>query len=303
MENNLEEYWSLMQILNYNYLPSYSTIRKLANCDENKLINLVKKTTSPFILRRMKKEVLNELPEKTDQVIYCDFEETQYNLYMNIKNDIRKYLMSENEGHVIKDSSTYVLEGLLRLRQVCCDPRILPRKLNRRGVSESGKTILVLDMINELISNNHKIVLYSDFPPMLKILQKKLEKKKIKTFYIDGEVKNRQNIVDEFEKSETGIFLISLKAGGTGLNLVSSDTVIIYNPWWNPAAEKQAEDRIYRIGQRKNVTIYRLVMSNSIEEKMMDLKKLKMDVSSQLLEGAHGINTLTIEELKDLILS
>jgi len=301
MENNLMEYWSLMQILNPNYLPPYIKINKLVDDDEKKLVTLIKKVTSPFILRRMKTDVLKELPEKTEQIIYCEFEERQYNLYRSIQDSVRDYIKSENEAHIIKQSSVYILTGLLRLRQICCDPRLLPKEINPRGISESGKTSLALNMITDLIYNNHKVVLYSDFPPLLKILYDELKKKNIATFYIDGETNARQDVVDKFEKTNNAVFLISLKAGGTGLNLVSADTAIIYNPWWNPAAEKQAEDRIYRIGQKQKVTIYKLIMANSIEEKMLELKNKKSDISAQLLEGAEGISKLTIDEIKKMI--
>ena len=301
MENNLLEYWSLMKILNPKYLPLYSEVSNMVD-DDYKLVKLIKRVTSPFILRRMKNDVLKELPEKTEQIIYCEFNEEQRILYKTIQDSIRDYINSENETHVIKQSSPYILEGLLRLRQICCDPKLLPPELNKKGILKSSKTNLVLDMIYELISNNHKVVLYSDFPGLLKILKKELEKVKIENFYIDGETKNRQEVVDNFENTKNAVFLISLKAGGTGLNLVSADIAILYNPWWNPAAEKQAEDRIYRIGQTNKVTIYKLIMADSIEEKMQELKNKKTDISTKLLEGATGISKLTLTELKNLIL-
>ena len=149
--------------------------------------------------------------------------------------------------------------------------------------------------------SNHKVVVFSRFTRMLEIIKREIDKKHFNVFYLDGKTTNRQGLVDDFEESSTGIFLISLKAGGVGLNLVSADTAILYDPWWNPATEKQAEDRIYRIGQKNKVTIYRLIVANTIEEKVQELQKKKRMMFDEIMEGSDIPKNITMEDIRNLI--
>ena len=160
---------------------------------------------------------------------------------------------------------------------------------------------LLFEVIEPLYEAGHKIVIFSRFTKMLKLIEKRLLREHKNTFYLDGQTKNRMNIIDEFEQNKIGIFLISLKAGGTGINLTSADIGIIYDPWWNPAIEKQAEDRLYRIGQKNSVIIYRLITEGTIEEKVQELKEKKMDITMQLLEGHEVPTSITKEMMMKLL--
>ena len=196
-----------------------------------------------------------------------------------------------------------MLNGLLYLEEICCHPQLLDKSQNPNGCRESAKFDQLLDILDSLYTSGHKVVIFSRFTKMLKIIEKQVLKRHYNYFYLDGQTNNRMNLVEEFEASETGVFLISLKAGGTGLNLVSADTAIIYDPWWNPASEKQAEDRIYRIGQKKNVMIYRMIVEDSIEEKVQRLQKEKTELYEDLLNGHENPTGMTAEVMRNLLMS
>lgn len=198
-------------------------------------------------------------------------------------------------------SNSIVLNGLSYLQEICCHPRLIPKEYNINGCSESVKLDVLISMSSELYSSGHKIVIFSRFTKMMEIINRALVKLHINVFYLDGKTRQRQEIVDAFEQSRDGIFLISLKAGGVGINLVSADTAIIYDPWWNPAVEKQAQDRIYRIGQKNNVTIYKLIVADTIEEKVQLLQDKKKELFDQVVSG-HDIPTnITMDDLEELI--
>lgn len=198
-------------------------------------------------------------------------------------------------------SNSIVLSGLLYLQEICCHPRLIPKDYNINGCFDSAKLDVLMSMVSELHLSGHKIVIFSRFTKMLEIINKALIKQHMNVFYLDGKTRQRQEVVDDFEQSRDGVFLISLKAGGVGINLVSADTAIIYDPWWNPAVEKQAQDRIYRIGQKKKVTIYKLIVANTIEEKVQLLQDKKKELFEQVVSGHENPTNITMEDLKELI--
>ncbi len=297
LENNIQEYWGLMRIANPTKR-SYKDISKGLSGEQ--ILDKIKRLTNPFLLRRFKKDVLDDLPEKEEQIIYCSFDESQRTLYDSLLNSIRHEINRIPDRFEIK-SNAIVLSGLMYLQEVCCHPRLIPREYNINQCNESAKTEQLIVMINELYASDHKIIVFSRFIRMLEIINKELVKYHLNVFYLDGTTSNRQKVVDDFENSTDGVFLISLKAGGVGLNLVSADTAIIYDPWWNPAVEKQAEDRIYRIGQKKKVTIYKLIAANTIEEKVIDLQETKKKLFDEVIDGHEIPMDITMEDIRNLL--
>ena len=300
VENNIQEYLGLMQLINPEVFPKNSY--KLKNTDDAQRVEIVRKITSPFLLRRMKKDVLKDLPLKQEQVLYCTMDTEQRELYDKMLQSIRHEINRKSDRFETK-SNSIMLNGLLYLEEICCHPLLLDRTQNPDGCRESAKFDQLLDILNSLYASGHKVVIFSRFTKMLKIIEKQVAKRHYNYFYLDGQTNNRMDLVEEFEASETGVFLISLKAGGTGLNLVSADTAIIYDPWWNPAIEKQAEDRIYRIGQKKNVMIYRMIVEDSIEEKVQRLQEDKTDLYEDLLNGHENPTGMTAEVMRNLLMN
>lgn len=300
VENNIQEYWGLMQLVNPKVFSKANLIIK--NKDEQQRVERIRRVTAPFLLRRMKKDVLKDLPLKQEQVLYCKMDTQQKELYDKMLQSIRYEINRKSDRFEIR-SNSIMLNGLLYLEEICCHPQLLDKTQNPAGCRESAKFDQFLDVLDGLYTSGHKVVVFSRFTKMLKLIEKQVLKKHYNYYYLDGKTNNRMSLVDEFETSETGVFLISLKAGGTGLNLVSADTAIIYDPWWNPASEKQAEDRIYRIGQKNNVMIYRMIVENSIEEKVRRLQKEKTDLYEDLLNGHENPTGMTAEVMRDLLMS
>lgn len=296
LENNVKEFWDLMRLVNPTRL-SYKIISN--GLDNEGVLKKIKKLTSPFLLRRYKREVLEDLPDREEQIIYCNLGESQQKLYDNLFKSIQHEINRKSKRFEIK-SNSIILQGLMYLQEICCHPKLLPIEYNINGCAESAKLEQLKSMLMELYAAGHKVIVFSRFTRMLRLIVKEIITNNFKVFYLDGETVNRQNVVDKFEKSPEGIFLISLKAGGVGLNLVSSDTAIIYDPWWNPAIEKQAEDRIYRIGQKNKVTIYKLIAANTIEEKIQKLQETKRKLFDELIEGHSVPKNITFAEIKEL---
>jgi len=210
-------------------------------------------------------------------------------------------VLGEVERQGVAKSQLHILAGLTKLRQAACDPRLLglPREF---GHDDSGKLTALRELLEEADSGGHKVLVFSQFVSMLKLVREALDEDKIRYEYLDGSTMDRADRIDRFQNDPTvPVFLISLKAGGSGLNLTAADTVIHFDPWWNPAVEDQASDRAHRIGQKKVVTVYRLVAAGTIEEKILQLKQKKKDlVASVLSEDAGGAKTLTRDDLDDL---
>jgi hypothetical protein len=258
----------------------------------------LKKKVSPFVLRRTKKEVAGELPDKTEMVIYCEMGTEQKNAYDACKNEYVSFLMGENEEDLPKHT-LHVLKGLTQLRQICNSPSLLGDNL-LHGLSSSKIDTLMEEI--ESHSPQHKILVFSQFVTMLDLIRKELKSRNIPHEYLTGQTKNRERRVENFQNNpDIRVFLISLKAGGTGLNLTEADYVYLVDPWWNPAAENQAIDRCYRIGQKKNVVAVRLICPDTIEEKIMKLQATKKELVSDLIQTDGSIlKSLTRNDLLQL---
>jgi SNF2 family DNA or RNA helicase len=254
---------------------------------------------APFILRRTKKEVAPELPEKIEMICYCPMGEEQRNVYDACEKELREYI-TDITNEEISRNSMHVLRGLTRLRQICNSPRLLKdEKLQGDG---SAKIEILLEQI-ESKSRHHKILIFSQFVTMLNLIRKELETRGIPFEYLTGSTRNRESAVRNFQQeAPIRVFLISLKAGGTGLNLTEADYVYIVDPWWNPAVENQAIDRSYRIGQKKNVVAVRLITPDTIEEKIIKLQNTKKELSDHLIKAdASFLHTISKTELLSLL--
>ena len=298
IENNLIELWSIFDFIMPGYLFTESSFR-------NKFINdndgneELKHLIRPFILRRLKKDVMIELPEKIEKKHFVEMTDTQKKIYSTYVKDISEKLEDKD---VTKDKIT-IFSYLTTLRQLCLDPSLVVENYS----GGSGKIDVALEIIKDDIENNHKILLFSQFTSVLDILGKELQKNKIEYLYLDGstKAKDRLALVEEFNNSEKSkVFLISLKAGGTGLNLTSADVVIHFDPWWNPAAEEQATDRAHRMGQKNVVEVIKLIAKGTVEEKIITMqdekKKLINDVIDGNLSNGSLLGDLTKEQLMDL---
>ena len=260
----------------------------------------LKMLIEPFILRRIKEEVLTELPEKTVTVLNSEMEEEQQKLYMSYMSKAREEVENELIASGFEKNQMKILALLMRLRQICCHPKLFIDNYD----GGSGKLNQCMEIIKDAVQGNHKILLFSGYTSMFDIIEKELEKEDIKYFKLTGQTKvsERIELVDEFnENNDIKVFLISLKAGGTGLNLIGADMVIHYDPWWNISAENQATDRTYRIGQKRNVQVYKLITKNSIEEKIYELQQKKAKLVDNILSTNETfISKLSKDEIMDL---
>ena len=300
LENSQEDLWSIMDFLHPGMLGTLASFRKryAGIQDSEELRNDLAKRIGPFIKRRTKKEVTSDLPERTEKIIYCDFLPEQKKLYDKVLADGRKELAAISRDD--RKSNMTIFTILLRLRQICCAPELLPDNLGAN--IPSAKTELLKELLQENIDSSHKMLLFSQFTSLLQLLIPELEKSKIAYEYLDGSTRDRMKHVDNFNQSpDIPLFLLSLKAGGTGLNLTSADTVIIYDPWWNPATELQAADRSHRIGQKNPVTICRLVIRDSVEEKILELQGRKKELFDSIVDAQTSENALSLEELRCLL--
>jgi SNF2 family DNA or RNA helicase len=287
IENGLEELWSLFDFLMPGLLGTELSFRQFYRVpieqhrDEQRLAAL-RAQVSPYILRRLKKEVAKELPDKTEIVRAVELHGKQRELYESIRVAAHQDVRSTIRKLGVAGSTVKILEALMKLRQLCCDPRLVKSEA-ARFVRESAKYDLFFEMVESMLAAGHRILVFSQFTSMLSLLAQGLAKRSIKYLILTGATQNRQKPVDEFERGAADVFLISLKAGGTGLNLVSADTVIHYDPWWNPAAQDQATDRAYRIGQKRAVFVYNLVIAGSVEERMLALQQRKRGLANSVL--------------------
>jgi SNF2 family DNA or RNA helicase len=307
IENHLGELWSIFSFLMPGFLGTQkffkdfyqNPIEKERNFEREELL---KKRLKPFILRRTKEKVIKELPPKTEIIKLTQFGEKQMKLYEAIRVTMEKRVKEAIEKKGLNSSHITILDALLKLRQVCCDPSLLKVK-EAKNVKESAKLELFLELVDDLLEEGRKILVFSQFTSMLKIIEDKIIKKNIKYSKLIGSTKDREQVINQFRDGETDIFLISLKAGGVGLNLVEADTIIHYDPWWNPAVENQATDRVYRIGQDKPVFVYKLIVENSIEQKILELQKKKKQIEESLYDFEKQQEDLTFSgtELLELL--
>ena len=305
IENSLSELWSIFDFIMPGYLYTYRKFKEMyempivKNNDEWAMKKL-KMLIEPFILRRTKKEVLTELPDKTISVLNNEMQEEQLKIYMSYMANAKKEVAQELKEKGFEKSQMKILALLMRLRQICCHPSLFIA--NYTG--ESSKLNQCIEVIKDAVMSGHKILLFSSYSSMLEIIGEELEKENIKHFKLTGQTKvgDRLKLVEEFNTNDNiKVFLISLKAGGTGLNLIGADMVIHYDPWWNVSSENQATDRTYRIGQKKNVQVYKLITKDSIEERIYELQEKKAELAKSLLSTETTfINRLTKEDIMSL---
>ncbi len=306
IENRLEELWSVFDFLMPGFLfdqNDFATryVNPIIERQDKLVERRLKSQIYPFILRRMKRDVAKDLPDKIENVAFCELTPDQKDLYMQVFDSTKEELFKSIETVGIEKSRMSIFSALLRLRQICCHPRLYDKE-NRLGINESGKFEHLQSMLEEIISEGHRILLFSQFVSMLDIVSEWLKDEGIKHEYLSGKTKDRQKVVESFNNDPTiPVFLISLKAGGTGLNLTGADYVIHYDPWWNPAVEDQATDRAYRIGQTKKVFVYRLITKGTVEEKIQKLKSKKRSLVDSVISIDRNIaKTLTYEDIKDI---
>ncbi len=305
IENSIAELWSIFDFIMPGYLYNYNKFKKkfeepILKYEDKEALNRLKKLISPFVLRRVKKDVLTELPEKNITVMKNEMEKEQEKIYLSYLAQTRKEVAEELSDNSFEKSKFKILMLLTRLRQICCHPSLFIKNYD----SGSGKLKQCLDLIVDAIESGHKILLFSSYTSMFEIIEKELNKLNIEYFKLIGNtpVNKRIEMVDEFNNSESAkVFLISLKAGGTGLNLTSADVVIHYDPWWNVSSENQATDRAYRIGQKNSVQVYKLITNNSIEEKINKMQERKEKLSKDVLSTEETfINKMSKEDILDL---
>ena len=305
IENSLSELWSIFDYIMPGYLFSYKKFKTLYETpivkdNDMNAMNKLKMLIEPFILRRTKSEVLTELPEKTVTVLNNEMEEEQKNLYLSYLAQAREEVAEEISLNGIERSHIKILSVLTRLRQICCHPSLFIKDYT----SGSSKLNQCVEIVEDAVKSNHKILLFSGYTSMFPIIENELQKLNIRYFKLTGATKvdERIDLVDEFnENTNIKVFLISLKAGGTGLNLTGADMVIHYDPWWNLSTENQATDRAYRIGQKNNVQVYKLITKNSIEEKIYELQQKKAELIDNMLSTKTSfINKLSKEDIMKL---
>jgi superfamily II DNA or RNA helicase len=294
LENHLGELWAQFDFLLPGLLGDNKEFTKTWRTPIEKHGNklrrdLLARRVKPFILRRRKEDVAKELPAKTLIVRTVELEGGQRDLYETVRIAMDQRVREEIASKGFSRSHIIILDALLKLRQVCCDPRLL-KLSSAKKVKERAKLDLLMEMLPELVSEGRRILVFSQFTSMLELIEAELASEKLTYVKLTGDTQNREEVVRRFQDEEVPIFLISLKAGGVGLNLTAADTVIHYDPWWNPAVENQATDRAHRLGQTKNVFVYKLVVAGSIEEKILALQEKKAELAAGILsEDASGL--------------
>lgn len=302
IENSLAELWSVFDFIMPDFLFGYIYFKKtyevpiVTEKNEEAIKNL-QNSVAPFILRRLKKDVLNELPDKTETVLISDMEGKQRKLYTAAAAMLRKCVDNGFGGNQMEHIK--ILAMLTRLRQICCDPHLVYENYT----DKSAKLEQCIELVESCVDSGHKILLFSQFTSMLDIISRRLQEINISFYMLKGSTnpKDRIRMVNDFNKNDVKVFLISLKAGGTGLNLTGADIVIHYDPWWNVSAENQASDRAYRIGQKNNVQVYKLIARNSIEENILKLQKNKSDLSDIIYGENIDITKMSAEEILKIL--
>jgi superfamily II DNA or RNA helicase len=304
VENHLGELWSLFEFLNPGMLGRSSAMKwfgggKEPDAEEGG-VKLLAQALRPYLLRRTKEQVLRELPAKTEQTLYCELEPKQRKYYNEIRDHYRAHLLKKVEELGLERSKIHVLEALLRLRQAACHPGLLDKSQVKEP---SAKLETLLEQVREVIDGGHKALVFSQFTSLLAIVRQRLDSEGLTYEYLDGKTRDRKQRVDRFQQDAAcKLFLISLKAGGLGLNLTAADYVFILDPWWNPAVEAQAVDRAHRIGQERPVFAYRLIARDTVEEKILELQGDKRRLAEAIVgEDNSLISGLTAEDLTLLL--
>lgn len=293
IENNIEDLWSIFHTISPGFLGPKKQFAESSN-------EYIKKITRPFILRRLKTDVLTDLPDKIEFEQYSELTKDQKKIYLAYLERMRQQLDTIIEADEYEQEKIQILAGLTRLRQICCHPGLFLDDYD----GESGKLELLMTIIEQLRADNHRILIFSQFSSMLKIINDRLDEANYERFSLDGQtpVKDRVDMAEAFNNGEKEVFTISLKAGGTGLNLTGADTVILFDLWWNPAVEEQAAGRAHRIGQTKKVEVIRLITEGTIEEKIFQLQARKRKLVNEIIQpGETLLSSLDKDELKELL--
>jgi non-specific serine/threonine protein kinase len=300
VENSISDLWAQFNFLNTGMLGTqkkFETRFSAANDNGEMQLQLLRKIIHPFVMRRRKEEVLSELPERTEITQYIEMTDHQMEIYRKYLDMYRDQIFDQIRINGIPKTRLKILEALTYLRQIACHPNIIDEKSH---LMDSGKMILLEEMLEEIIEEGHKVLVFSQFVRFLRLARKLLDKKDWSYEYMDGTIRNRAPRISNFQNNpEIKIFLISLKTGGLGLNLTAADYVIHLDPWWNPAVEKQASDRAHRIGQKNRVFIYKYIIKSSVEEKIIQLQKHKSELSENLITSDNTlIRRMTLDDLK-----
>jgi SNF2 family DNA or RNA helicase len=305
LENSVLDLWSIFDFLMPGYLGSAKDFREryelpIAKAKDADAQARLARRLRPFLLRRLKREVAKDLPAKLEQVSFCELTPGQRGVYQQVIEASRKEVLEAVGAQGLAKSRMVVLSALLRLRQICCDLRLLKLE-NVNPANASGKLDLFGELLEEVIDGGHRVLVFSQFVSMLTLLKERLVAEGIEFCYLDGSTSDRGAVVEKFQQGAVPVFLISLKAGGVGLNLTGADTVIHFDPWWNPAVEDQATDRAHRIGQTRVVTSYKLITRDTVEEKILTLQNRKREIIQATIGGeeefAAALNWDEIQEL------
>jgi len=305
IENHLGELWSLMKFLIPGFLGSEETFnsrfrKPIENQGDAERNEVLKRRVAPLVLRRTKDQVAKELPPKTELVHFIELHTAQKDLYETVRATMNKRVREAIAARGGSDFQMVFLDALLKLRQICCDPRLLPDEF-ANTIHESAKLDFLTELLEVLIEEGRRILIFSQFTTMLALIEAHLVREKIPYLKLTGASKDRGKLVDDFQSGRVPLFLISLKAGGTGLNLTAADTVIHYDPWWNPAAEAQATDRAYRIGQDKPVFVHKLLCQDTVEQRIHQMQQEKAKLAAGLLADADIINKLNPAMVRALL--
>ncbi|MGH8446077.1 MAG: DEAD/DEAH box helicase, partial [Solimonas sp.] len=305
LENHLGELWSLYQFLMPGYLGDDKSFRRrfrtpIEKHDDAGVRAQLARRVGPFLLRRTKNEVARELPPRTEIIRSVALEGAQRDLYETVRSAMQDELQVEFERRGFAQSRIALLAALLKLRQICCDPRLLKNEATE-PVHESAKLDLLMTLLPDMLRQGRRILLFSQFTSMLALIEEALRECGIAYLLLTGATQDRESLVDRFQREEVPLFLISLKAGGVGLNLTAADTVIHYDPWWNPAVENQATDRAHRIGQDKPVFVYKLLSEGTVEEKIAELQARKRQLAEALFADSGESLDFDAETVAELL--
>lgn len=303
LENNTMELWSQMAFLNPGLLGNQKYFRTqfatpIERRSDHETARFLNKLIYPFILRRTKDQVARDLPPKTETLVYAEMAPEQSSLYTHWRDFYRAAILGNIQDQGLAQSHMLILEGLMKLRQIACHPQLIEPDTPR----DSGKYEAFLEQLHEIVAEGHKVLVFSQFVRMLTIVRKQLDADQLAYEYLDGQTRDRESRVQRFQENENvKVFLVSLRAGGTGLNLTAADYVIHFDPWWNPAVEIQATDRAHRIGQEKHVFVYKLISKGTVEEKVLQLQERKKRLIDQLITTDRSFfKNLTREDVENL---
>jgi superfamily II DNA or RNA helicase len=304
LENHLGELWTLFDFINPGMLGDELGFRRryrvpIEQLGDDERLAALREAVAPFILRRLKSQVATDLPPKTNLMHPVELSGAQRELYENIRVAAHDQVRRAIHQRGLAASTVSILDALMKLRQVCCDPRLVAMEA-AHGVEGSAKYRALFEMLDKMIPEGHRVLIFSQFTSMLALVARGLQQRGVRHLSLTGSTPRRQEVIDRFESGAAEVFLISLKAGGTGLTLTSADTVIHYDPWWNPAAQDQATDRAYRIGQTRPVFVHSLFVAGSVEERMLALQRRKRRLAGAILDsrgGAGGLSETDVEVL------